>query len=102
MEDKEQIYTQKEKSIIGRAVIGGLIAGPAGAIVGGMTGAGTKTVKEKMPDLFITIDYTSDSGQDSVILLSCKYKDKAEVSRFLEKAYPSKFNINKEVSLNNG
>jgi hypothetical protein len=33
---------KKDKSVIGRAVVGGLILGPLGAIVGGMSGIGSK------------------------------------------------------------
>lgn len=34
--------SQVNKSVIGRAVVGGVILGPLGAIVGGMSGTGTK------------------------------------------------------------
>ncbi len=38
---KEELL-RKDKSVIGRAVVGGLILGPLGAIVGGMSGIGNK------------------------------------------------------------
>ncbi|MGV8150081.1 MAG: hypothetical protein ACLKAN_13875 [Alkaliphilus sp.] len=60
LEDKDQIYTKKEKSIIGRAIIGGIIAGPAGAVVGSITGLKPKDVKAKMPDLLLSIRYKKD------------------------------------------
>lgn len=37
-----QQFEQQNKSVIGRAVVGGLLLGPLGAIVGGMSGIGTK------------------------------------------------------------
>lgn len=37
---------QANKSVIGRAVVGGLILGPLGAIVGGMSGLGSKAVNK--------------------------------------------------------
>lgn len=37
-----QQFQQEQKSVIGRAVVGGLLLGPIGAIVGGMSGLGTK------------------------------------------------------------
>jgi hypothetical protein len=40
MEELEQ--TQKNKSVVGRAVVGGLLLGPVGAVVGGMSGVGNK------------------------------------------------------------
>ena len=36
---------KQNKSVVGRAVVGGLIMRPLGAIVGGMTGIGTKSAK---------------------------------------------------------
>lgn len=39
-------YAEQEKSVIGRAIAGALIAGPVGAIVGGMSGIGTKKIIE--------------------------------------------------------
>lgn len=62
LEDKEQIYEQKEKSIVGRAILGGLIAGPAGAIIGGMTGLRPKIKEVKMPDLLLLIRYTDKNS----------------------------------------
>lgn len=37
---------RQEKSILGRAVVGSLIMGPLGAIIGGMSGIGTKSVEK--------------------------------------------------------
>lgn len=52
--------TEKDKSVIGRAVVGGLLLGPVGAIVGGMSGIGTKQkVKKGNVDLYLYIK-TSD------------------------------------------
>ena len=38
----DEILDEKGKSILGRAVVGGLVFGVVGAVVGGMTGIGTK------------------------------------------------------------
>ena len=53
---------QKPKSVIGRAVVGGVIFGGVGAIVGAASGTGTKT--EKKTHLYFII---SSDGEDKYI-----------------------------------
>ena len=45
---------RQNKSAVGRAVVGGLIMGPLGAIVGGITGVGTKSAKNNS---YLVINY---------------------------------------------
>lgn len=59
---------QKSKSIAGRAVIGGVLLGPVGAIVGGMSGIGTKG--KKKIQAYVIINYTSN-GEDQVASFIC-------------------------------
>lgn len=59
--------TNKNKSVIGRAVAGGLLFGGAGAVVGAISGSGKKEVKTQH-FLFI-ISYISGSGDDDFISL---------------------------------
>lgn len=54
----EKDIIEKSKSVGGRAVLGGLILGPLGALVGGATGIGTKK-KEKMNN-YIVINTTDE------------------------------------------
>ena len=56
LENEEQIYEHKDKSVVGRAVIGGLLLGPVGAIVGSMSGLKDGQKKVKMPDLILSIE----------------------------------------------
>lgn len=49
--------TEKNKSVIGRAVVGGLLLGPVGAIVGGMSG----TSKNQKMEYYLEI--TSDNNK---------------------------------------
>ena len=50
---------EKDKSVIGRAIVGGLLLGPVGAIVGGMSGIGTKketkVIQNANEDIYIDI-----------------------------------------------
>lgn len=57
--------TEKSKSVIGRAVAGGLLFGGVGAVVGAVSGTGTKDVKSKK--FMFIISYTSSSGEDAFI-----------------------------------
>lgn len=61
----ETEITQKNKSVIGRAVAGGLIFGGAGAVVGAISGMGTKD-KKKRRFIFI-ISYKNSEGEDAFI-----------------------------------
>lgn len=49
-----QQLQQKDKSVVGRAAVGALLAGPLGAMIGGMSGVGTKTKSKKINLLLIT------------------------------------------------
>jgi hypothetical protein len=61
----------KGKSIIGRAVAGGLIAGPAGAVVGGLTGLGTTKVEEDVYSILI-----EDMSENMMTLAMKNYNQK--------------------------
>lgn len=50
----DQQLQQKDKSVVGRAAVGALLAGPLGAMIGGMSGVGTKTKSKKISLLLIT------------------------------------------------
>ena len=56
---------EKNKSVIGRAVAGGILFGSLGAVVGGISGTGTKTKKER--HFYFIISYTSSTGEDKFI-----------------------------------
>lgn len=53
------------KSVIGRAVAGGLLFGGVGAVVGAVSGSGTKQKKERR--FYFIISYTSSAGEDKFI-----------------------------------
>lgn len=62
MSEKE--IKEKSKSVVGRAMAGGLILGPLGAIVGGMSGIGNKD--KSATEYYIIINYKSN-GDDKAL-----------------------------------
>lgn len=58
----EKEIAEKNKSVVGRAAVGALL-GPAGAIIGGMSGVGTK--KKTTLRSFLSIQY---DGGDPIVL----------------------------------
>lgn len=66
-------YTEKElkeKSVLGRAAVGGLLFGGAGAVVGAISGANPK---EKNAH-YMTLTYT-DSGEEKALLFKIEQMD---------------------------
>lgn len=68
----DEILDEKDKSVIGRAIVGGLVFGVAGAVVGGMSGMGTKKeyklvklikIDTNEGTLYALPDELSDAGQ---------------------------------------
>lgn len=77
--DKEVI--EKNKSVVGRAAVGTLIAGPLGTIVGGLSGTGSnKEVKEKR---IVTIGYESQGEDKDIVLIQGQYSFDFEMDRVL-------------------
>lgn len=68
--EEEVRQSEKDRSVIKRAVAGQVIAGPLGAIVGGMSGVQSKKEQEKMNYYFLVVDYTSKEGKEKKIMLS--------------------------------
>jgi hypothetical protein len=74
---KDVVYTSdiqtisKSKSPIGRAIAGGLLFGGTGAIVGAISGVGTKEKKEYK--FYLIINYTSKTGEDKFL----QYEDQS-------------------------
>lgn len=64
----EKEVIEKSKSTVGRAVVGGVLLGPLGAIIGGMSGIGSK--QQNKSRSFIVINYNSSDGDIKV--LSCE------------------------------
>lgn len=56
---------EQNKSVIGRAVAGGLLFGGVGAVVGAVSGTGSKEKAER--GLYFIISYKSSNGEDAFL-----------------------------------
>lgn len=65
----EKEITEKERSVIGRAALGGLLLGPVGAVVGGISGV--KNKKKTKENYFLIIEYINkDSALNTAVFFS--------------------------------
>lgn len=61
----EKEVLEKSKSTVGRAVVGGVLLGPLGAIVGGISGVGNKT--KNNTKYYMVINYKSREEEIKVL-----------------------------------
>lgn len=61
----EKEIIESDKSVVGRAVVGGVLLGHLGAIVGGMSGIGNKT--KANTHYFMVINYKSNTEETKVL-----------------------------------
>jgi len=66
----EEIVTEKERSVLGRAVIGGVLLGPVGMLVGGMSGL-QKGKQTEHTDAIFTMSVIQ-GGEESYLIASRK------------------------------
>lgn len=84
--DRQVETVQKQKNAAGRALVGGLVFGPVGAVVGGFSGLGSKEKKKekKIEHEFLHIELkdgteyvfaidSGNSGQTTILLNVWKY-----------------------------
>ena len=83
IEYKDAIIMHKDKSVIGRAVLGGVLLGPLGAVIGGMSGLKTGQ-KITIPDSIVLIDCRLDNDEVKIIF-TCKRNNIPEAITFFKK-----------------
>ena len=85
LESQKAIYEKKDKSVIGRAVVGGLLLGPVGALVGGMSGIGSKNVKvSDYPDNLLSICINeSENESEKILVFGFKNKHSKAINNFI-------------------
>jgi hypothetical protein len=84
-EDRDSLgnYKTKDKSVVGRAVAGGLLLGPLGAVVGGMSGIGTKSKKLDQESDYLVINYWDKSTKSNEALLFTGKNKRSEYNKFV-------------------
>lgn len=77
--------TKENRSVIGRAIVGGLLLGPVGAIVGGMSGLkdGEKAEKTEVGDALLTISIEQE-GQESFIVAKVPNSQRSLTKAYLQ------------------
>jgi len=96
LEQQTKIIGKKSKSIVGRALVGGILLGPVGAIVGGMTGLGDKQVKLSDADNIISLSIVDDDNLEKLFLFTCTDKNLESVFNFLERNFKEKYQKQEE------
>lgn len=86
IERQEKIVEEKSKSVVGRAVLGGVLLGPLGAVVGGMSGIGSKKIDLTPVANIVSISY-ENNGIEEMLLFGCDNKKLKLVTQFIKKHF---------------
>jgi hypothetical protein len=83
------VVESKDKSVIGRAIVGGILLGPLGAIIGGASGIGEK-VKTLMHGKSLIY---FNSANETLLILGSDNKLKKETITYLKNTFSNKLKI---------
>lgn len=89
-EKQDAVYDQQSKSVLGRAVLGGLLFGGVGAVVGAISGTKGERKKVSFIDYILTLFIDFD-GKEKAIILGFPNVIIKEVKIFFEKNFPNTF-----------
>lgn len=78
----DNLFAEKNKSVIGRGIVGGLLFGPAGALLGGLSGLGTKQVQSGS-DIPLIIAYANKDGEIQNIVFGVAAHKANELRNFI-------------------
>lgn len=92
--EHDEMITKKNKSVVGRAIVGGILTGGIGAVVGGMSGIGSKKTVKKTH--YLVIKYKSKDNEIKV--LSLKMTWLVNLAEFT-KAVNKRINQNKSYDM---
>jgi hypothetical protein len=73
---------EKQRSVIKRAVVGGLLLGPLAAVVGGISGIGSKQTQEIQN--FLSIDFTDKTGEEHTAVFLLSLISMEDIKRFVK------------------
>ncbi len=101
-EDRDSLgnYKNKDKTVVGRAVGGGLLLGPLGAVVGGMSGIGTKSKKLDQETDYLAINYWDQSTKSNEALLFAGKNKRSEYNKFVSEFFKRKSQSRKDLKEN--
>lgn len=100
LEKQDAVYEQEAKSAVGRAVVGGLLFGGAGAIVGALTGTKSERKKVGFIDYVLTLIIEED-GVEKALILGFPNIFIKDIRVFFNKYFPNTYCEPDKLNFNN-
>ena len=93
----DNITKQKDKSVIGRAVVGSAVAGPVGGVVGGLSGVG----KKESSKLQCIVEVKYSGGEEPIIFDTTNdaFTDGNKIVDTIRKSVRERFPVPSEITL---
>jgi len=99
-EKQDAVYEQQSKSVVGRAIVGGLLFGGAGAVVGAISGTNGEKKKANFIDYLLTVVIDVD-GKEKAIVLGFPNNAVKEVRQFFDENFPNTFIESEQFEIEN-